>query len=113
MLGMLLGQATVTKASIPATLKIYDQFRRPVAQKVAAVSLESGHMHALMYPELDAEISAGRVSLTESEYLARIVENIERLKKWRQGTDIMEDCLSALRLLQDTVSGDATTEAKL
>lgn len=113
MLGMLLGQATITKASIPATLKIYDQFRRPVAQKVAAVSLESGHMHALMYPELDAEIAAGRVSLTESEYLARIVENIERLKEWRQGTDVMEDCLSALRLLQDMISGEATTEAKL
>lgn len=103
MLSMLFGQSVVTKASIPATLKIYDQFRRPVAQKVAALSVQSGLMQSLIYPELDADISAGRTSVTESEYLAKIAENIERLKEWRRGTDVMEDCLSALQLLRDTI----------
>lgn len=106
MLGMLFGQSVVTKASIPAALKVYDQFRRPVAQKVAALSVQSGLMQSLIYPELDEAITAGRTSVTESEYLARIAENIERLKEWRRGTDVMEDCLSALRLLQDTISGE-------
>lgn len=105
MLGMLFGQSIVTKASIPATLKIYDQFRRPVAQKVAALSVQSGLMQSLIYPELDAAISSGRTIITTTEYLAKIAENIERLKEWRRGTDVMDDCLSALRLLQDTIGG--------
>ncbi|OJT04415.1 Salicylate hydroxylase [Trametes pubescens] len=106
MLGILFGQSVVTKDSIPAALRIYDQFRRFFAQKVAALSMQSGLMQSLIYPELDAAIAAGRASVTEEEYLARIAENIERLKEWRRGTDVMEDCLSAVRLLRDTISGE-------
>ncbi|KAH9853973.1 FAD/NAD-P-binding domain-containing protein [Lenzites betulinus] len=98
MLGMLLGQPNVKKDNIPAVLKIYDHYRRPVAQMVAALSLQSGHLHSFMDPELSEvtpEMSAAGKGITK-EYLDRISVVIEDLKAWRRGTTVMPDCQAAL-----------------
>lgn len=102
MLGLFVGQSTITKDNIPTAFKIYDDSRRPFTQKVAAASMQMGLMHSLIYPELNANTSTTGVT---GEYFTKIVENIERLKEWRRENDLMKDCQSALRLLQEMIAG--------
>ncbi len=100
MLGQFIGQSNVTKDNIHTAFKIYDSFRRPFTQRVAAASMQMGLMHSLIHPELNAPVTSSSVA---GEYLAKIVENIERFKEWRRENDHMEDCQSALRLLQEKI----------
>ncbi|KAI0637653.1 FAD/NAD-P-binding domain-containing protein [Trametes polyzona] len=106
MLARLLGQPALTRATIPAALKIYDELRRPVAQMVARLSLHSGNLHNLTDPELDGitpEQSASGKGFTH-EQLEKVGETLEKLKSWRWGTTIEKDCQTALERLQEAIT---------
>ncbi|KAI0637654.1 FAD/NAD-P-binding domain-containing protein [Trametes polyzona] len=107
MLGMLLGHPSVRQDNVQIALAIYDQTRRPVAQKVAAVSLETGFIHSMIAPGLEGltpELSAAGKGITE-EQLKELGDKLERLKDWRRGTTTMADCQTALRMVGEAISG--------
>ncbi|KAI0824328.1 FAD/NAD-P-binding domain-containing protein [Trametes gibbosa] len=102
MLGILLGHPNVKKGNLSNILKIYDQFRRPVAQNVAELSVKSGNLQSLNHPELigvTPAMSAAGEGITKA-HLQRIADDLERLKGWRQGTTVMPDCQAALDQIQ-------------
>ncbi|KAI8984952.1 FAD/NAD-P-binding domain-containing protein [Trametes punicea] len=103
LLGQLLGQPKINRDAIPTALKLYDEFRRPVAQHVGAVSLQSGQLHSLIAPELAGvtpEDSASGKAPTRRQ-LEQIAREIEGLKEWRNYTTVEKDCVAAIRKLED------------
>ncbi|KAI0824329.1 FAD/NAD-P-binding domain-containing protein [Trametes gibbosa] len=105
LLARLLGQPAVKPDNITIALKIYDQLRRPFAQMIARRSLQNGDLHNLTAPTLNAvtpEMSATGSGFTR-EQLDMVGETLERLKDWRRGTTIEEDCQTALRLLSEQI----------
>ncbi|KAI0352748.1 FAD/NAD-P-binding domain-containing protein [Trametes cingulata] len=110
MLGLLLGRSNVTRETIPVALKIYDQLRRPFAQKVAALSLKSGHLHSFIGPEfagITREMSAAGEGLTRED-LAKVAERLQGVQEWRKGTNVMNDCQTAIRMLDEELAKPST-----
>ncbi|KAI0772508.1 FAD/NAD-P-binding domain-containing protein [Trametes elegans] len=106
LLAQLLGQPTVDVTAIPTALKIYDQIRRPVVQDIAACCLQSGKLHSLLVPELvgvTPEMSHSGNVITKQQ-MQHIAEEIERVRKWRKGPSVEEDCKKAVLRLQEELS---------
>ncbi|CDO74180.1 hypothetical protein BN946_scf185043.g232 [Trametes cinnabarina] len=107
MLGKILGHPKVTRETVSSALKVYDELRRPVAQHVAALCLRSGQFHSFIAPEIQSTVTSWAGSDGQAlgkEQLAKLTEAIERVKEWRNGTTVEEDCKAALRKIDEQLA---------
>ncbi|KAI0723586.1 hypothetical protein C8Q76DRAFT_614964, partial [Earliella scabrosa] len=99
LLAQFLGQPGTTRQKAPLALRVWDEIRRPFSQKVAALSRRSQQLHHLDAPEfaeLTEEASATGNGLT-IEQIAETGKEMERIREWRDYSDIMEENATALR----------------
>ncbi|KAI0750646.1 FAD/NAD(P)-binding domain-containing protein [Daedaleopsis nitida] len=105
LLGQFLGHSLVTRENVTEALRVWDEIRRPFSQNIVALSRRSEQLHHLNTPELShltEEQSASGHGLTAEE-LEDIGRDMERIREWRDYSNILEENAAALRRLQDAL----------
>lgn len=106
MLAQLLGNAKITKDNATIALHVYDEIRRPFAQRVADLSLRAAELHHFNGPELawlTPELSATGSALTH-EQLKGIGEATEQIRAWRDHSSLIEENAAAMRRMEDALA---------
>lgn len=87
-------------------LRVWDGIRRPFTQHVARLSRRAQQLNYLNAPEcsgLTEGLSASGEGLTP-EQIVEIGKSLERVREWRDSSDIREQNAAALRRLDDVLS---------
>ena len=106
LLAQFLGDPKVTKDNATIAMRLYDEIRRPFAQRVADLSVRASELHHLKGPELawlTPELSATGTALTQDQ-LKSIGEDTERIRKWRDDSDLVHENAAALRRLEEALA---------
>lgn len=106
LLAQYLGHRGVRKENVHVALQVYDEIRRPFSQHIMELSTKSAQCHHLRIPELadlSVEDSASGKALSQ-EQLWEVGEMMERLRDWRDHTDIMEENKVSMRRLDEVLA---------
>ena len=95
MLAALLAHPATTVHTLERAAQIYDAVRRPVAQRVAALSREAGLLYTLNFPGLNLE-GGGSKEETLQQIYARLRGNWE----WAWETSALPDVERAGAILE-------------
>ncbi|RPD62098.1 FAD/NAD(P)-binding domain-containing protein [Lentinus tigrinus ALCF2SS1-7] len=106
MLAQFLGNANITKDNAAVALRVYDEIRRPFAQRVADLSVRAAELHHFKGPELawlTPELSATGTALTQ-EQLMNVGEETEQVRAWRDHSDLVEENAAAMTRLAEALA---------
>ncbi|RDX52958.1 FAD/NAD(P)-binding domain-containing protein [Lentinus brumalis] len=109
MLAQFLGHANITKENATIALRVYDEIRRPFAQRVAGLSIRAAELHHFNGPELawlTPELSATGAAMTD-EQLKGIGEATERIRAWRDHSSLLEENAAAMRRMDEALAAAA------
>ncbi len=107
LLAQFLGRPDVTTDTLHIALQVYDEIRRPLAQKVVALSHLSGQLHSLEDPDVLEDDGSER-ALTPEE-LRRLGNNIEKVKEWRRVTSLLDENEVSMRRLAEAIGAARTS----
>lgn len=87
-------------------LRVWDEIRRPFTQHVAGLSRRAQQLNYLNAPEFAGltEVSSASGKGLTPEQIVEIGKSLERVREWRDSSDIREQNAAALRRLDDVLS---------
>ena len=100
-LATLLAHPLTTRRTLARAAEVYDAVRRPVAQRVAAVSREAGMLYTLSFPGL--AFPEGRERAGDAERLQAVYERVRDNWKWAWETTVDADVARAVGMLEGRV----------
>ncbi|TFK85074.1 FAD/NAD(P)-binding domain-containing protein [Polyporus arcularius HHB13444] len=107
LLAQFLGRPDVNTDTLHIALQVYDEIRRPLAQKVVALSHLSGQLHSLEDPDVLEDDGSER-ALTPEE-LRRLGDKIEQVKEWRRVTSLLDENEVSMRRLAEAIGAARTS----